>query len=177
MEQRWAWGSHSLTQPRDVSMATRGTHPSLKWVYVSAIPQEMRKKTAWWALFVCDSSSKIKLWLPLACGKLEQGTQCGSQRLGDSSTDWLSCQITSEPWLSSWSVYSKPYFSPILLYLWPLQHVASKNICPRIPVASLLFFPLFVVVVFFLTVYNFLLLPFLFYYFSFLIKNSLCINS
>lgn len=38
MEQRWAWGSHSLTQPRDVSMATRGTHPSLKWVYVSAIP-------------------------------------------------------------------------------------------------------------------------------------------
>lgn len=133
----------------------------------------MRNKTASWALFVCDSSSKIKLWLPLGCGKLEQGTQCGSQRLGDSSTDWLSCQITSEPWLSSWSAYSKPYFSPILLCLWPLQRAASKNICPRIPVASLLFSP----PPFFLTVYNFLLLPFLFYYFSFLIKNSLCINS
>ena len=103
----------------------------------------MRKKTASWALFVCDSSSKIKLWLPLGCGMLEQVTQCGSQRLGDSSTDWLSCQITSEPWISSWSAYSKPYFSPILLYLWPLQCAASKNICPRIPMASLLFFPPF----------------------------------
>ena len=40
--------------------------------------------------------------------------------------------------LRSWSSYCKPYILPLLLYLWSLQHAASKNRCPSIPMASLL---------------------------------------